>query len=230
MIDEYGIFFDMDGVTIRLPINPDQFSIKTKSSNKTYELVNIGEINILRDIPLRDISFKSLLPDSPDYPYVVTKNEFQYPKFYLDKFREYKQNKKPVRLIIIRKTNNASTDFSTNMLVSIEDFEENEEAGSFGWWNFSISLKEYKEYSSKKISLKSSPVQNTQTAIQKNVERPTTKTPPKTYKIKDGDTLWAIAKKELNNGSKYTEIAKLNNIPNPSVISVGKIIKLPALA
>lgn len=230
MNDEYGIFFDLEGVTIRLPMNPSEFSIKTKSSNKTYELVKIGEINILRDIPLRDISFKALLPDNPDYPWVVTKNNFEYPIFYLKKFREYKENKKPVRFIITRKTNNLNVDFSTNMLVSIEDFEEKESAGSLGWWEYTINLKEYREYSSKKVSIQESPVFKIQTAIQIEPERPTTKTPPKTYTVKSGDTLWAICKRELNDGSRYPEVVKLNNIPNANLIYPDQKINLPDLA
>lgn len=42
-----------------------------------------------------------------------------------------------------------------------------------------------------------------------------------------GDTLWAIAKKYLGDGSRYPEIAKYNNIANPNVIFNGQKIKIP---
>ena len=226
MTDEYGIFFDMEGVTIRLPVNPSEFSIKTKSSNKTYELVNIGEISIIKDIPLRDVSFKSFFPESPNYPWVVTKNQFKYPSFYLNKFKEYKESKKPVRFIITRKGNNVKT----NMLVTIEDFTETETAGTLGQWDYSINLKEYREYSSKKLVVQKSSISSAKVEIiSTQDERPTTKVPPKQYTVKSGDTLWVIAKKELNNGSRYTEIASLNNISNPNLIYVDQVLILPDL-
>lgn len=46
------------------------------------------------------------------------------------------------------------------------------------------------------------------------------------YTIKKGDTLWKIAKKYYGNGSKYTEIAKLNSISNPDKIKVGQKIRV----
>lgn len=229
MNEDYGIFFDLEGVTIRLPVNPSELSIKTKSSNKTYELVNLGEINIPRSVPLCDISFKSFLPNNPDYPFVVTKNDFKYPKFYIDKFAEYKTKRKPVSFTIARQSNVSSADFSTNMLVTIEDFEVTEKAGALGEWNYTIHLKEYREFSSKKINIQESPTQNTQTAIETQSQRPLTKTPEKQYIVKSGDTLWIIAKRELNNGSRYSEIAKLNNLNNPNLISEGQKLKLPEL-
>ena len=53
-----------------------------------------------------------------------------------------------------------------------------------------------------------------------------TKEPPKTYIVKNGDTLWKIAKLQLNNGSRYKEIAELNNISDVNKIYPGMILKL----
>ena len=47
-----------------------------------------------------------------------------------------------------------------------------------------------------------------------------------TYTVKKGDSLWKIAKECLGNGSKYTEIATLNNIKG-NFIYAGQILKLP---
>jgi len=49
----------------------------------------------------------------------------------------------------------------------------------------------------------------------------------KTYKVKPKDSLWKIAQKELGNGSKYPQIAKLNGISNPNKLKVGQVLKLP---
>lgn len=47
-----------------------------------------------------------------------------------------------------------------------------------------------------------------------------------TYTVKKGDSLWNIAKAYLGNGSKYTEIVKLNNIKN-NFIYAGLTLKIP---
>ena len=47
------------------------------------------------------------------------------------------------------------------------------------------------------------------------------------YTVKAGDTLWAIAKHFYGDGSKYTEIAKANNISNPDIIYAGQKLLIP---
>lgn len=50
-----------------------------------------------------------------------------------------------------------------------------------------------------------------------------------TYTVQSGDTLWAIAKKFLGDGSKYTEIYNANSdvVSNPNVLKVGTVLKIP---
>ena len=47
-----------------------------------------------------------------------------------------------------------------------------------------------------------------------------------TYTVKKSDTLWAIAASKLGSGTKYQELAKWNNIPNPNLIYVGQVLTL----
>ena len=47
-----------------------------------------------------------------------------------------------------------------------------------------------------------------------------------THTVVKGDTLWDIAVKYLGSGNKYTQLAKINNIPSPYIIHVGQVIKL----
>lgn len=44
--------------------------------------------------------------------------------------------------------------------------------------------------------------------------------------VEKGDTLWYIAEKFLGSGSKYKQLAAINNIPNPDLIYVGQVVKL----
>eukprot|EP00831_Metopus_contortus_P080243 TRINITY_DN8170_c0_g1_i5.p3 TRINITY_DN8170_c0_g1~~TRINITY_DN8170_c0_g1_i5.p3 ORF type:complete len:179 (-),score=25.07 TRINITY_DN8170_c0_g1_i5:343-879(-) len=95
----------------------------------------------------------------------------------------------------------------------------------------SVKLKQYKDYATKVVSI---PVTNTMASTSNKVifipateSRPPGNQPSnKTYTVKKGDCLWNICKQYLGNGSKYNEIAKLNNISNPNLIYPGQVIKL----
>ncbi|MDX3555174.1 peptidoglycan recognition protein family protein [Streptomyces europaeiscabiei] len=47
------------------------------------------------------------------------------------------------------------------------------------------------------------------------------------YTVRSGDTLWSIAKQQLGNGSRYTEITELNGLKS-DVLTPGQKLKLPA--
>jgi LysM repeat protein len=53
---------------------------------------------------------------------------------------------------------------------------------------------------------------------------PSTTPRPKTYKVRAGDTLTAIA---VRFGTTVAELSTLNNIANPSLIRVGQVLRLP---
>lgn len=51
------------------------------------------------------------------------------------------------------------------------------------------------------------------------------------YIVRDGDTLWRIAAKQLGNASRYKEISKLNTdvLKNDNDLTIGMRLSLPAL-
>jgi LysM repeat protein len=48
-----------------------------------------------------------------------------------------------------------------------------------------------------------------------------------TYEVQPGDSLSIIARDILGDVSRWPEIAALNNIPDPYVIRVGQLLRLP---
>lgn len=48
----------------------------------------------------------------------------------------------------------------------------------------------------------------------------------RTYTVKNGDSLWAIAAKQLGNGSRYKEIKSLNGLTSDTIYA-GQVLKLP---
>ena len=53
---------------------------------------------------------------------------------------------------------------------------------------------------------------------------------PGKYTVKDGDTLFKIADQYYQDGYKYTEIAKANNLTNPDQIDTGQVLEIPKVS
>lgn len=219
--------FFVDGV--QFPVAPAELSTRINGRNETIDLMNEGEVNVIKKPGLTDIDFEVLLPNVK-YPFAVYPNGFQPAAFYLDKLEKLKISDKPFQFIVNRMMPNGKLLFDTNMTVTIEDYEIMESAENGFDITVSIQLKQYRAYGNKRIVVQPTTQATSSTTTQKAVveqKRPTTdKKTPKTYTVKKGDSLWAICKKELGDGSKYPEIAKLNNISNPHVIKEGQVIKL----
>ena len=239
--------FYLDGV--QLPVTPAKFQQKINGKNKTVTLINDGEINIIKSPGLTDISFEVLLPNVK-YPFANYNGEFKGAEYYLLHLKSLKKSLNPFPFGITRIKPNGDYLYGTSMLVSLEDYTIIEDAEKYGFdVGVSISLKEYRDYYTKVLSVKdknntntlsSSGITNTSGAsasyqagtanvskvatIEQN--RVSNKVTASTHTVKNGETLWAICQKELGDGSKYAEIAKLNNISNPNLIRVGQVIKL----
>lgn len=52
---------------------------------------------------------------------------------------------------------------------------------------------------------------------------------PGKYTIKEGDTLFTIAEKYYQDGYKYTEIAKANNLTDVNTIEKGQVLEIPKI-
>ncbi|NLY46763.1 MAG: LysM peptidoglycan-binding domain-containing protein [Tissierella sp.] len=205
-----------------LPIPPPNLTFKVANKNKVVEILNIGDVNILKSPGLSEFNFKILLPGQI-LPFAIYTDGFKNPKYFTDKFEIYKVEKKPVRFIVSRVAPWGDPLFDSNMLVSLEDYTIEEKAGEVGDIYVEIRLKQYKEYKTKVVEIKE--IAEKKAIVTVKEERPT-KAPATSYTVEAGDTLWAIAKKQLNDGSKYTEIAKLNNISNPNLIQPGQVLRL----
>lgn len=214
----YSFYID----SVQLPIAPSKLNIKIKNQNKTLNLINDGEVNILKKAGLTEISFDGRFPQTK-YPYAIYPNGFKSAEFFLNKLESLKQSQEPFQFIVSRTTPGGNLLFDTNIRVSIEDYEMKENAEDGLDVTVSIKLKQYKDYGLKNPVAKFT---ENKTILSVTNTRTVTKTISKTYIIKEGDKLWNICKKELGNGAKYAEIATLNNIANANLIYPGQVIRL----
>lgn len=218
----YQFYFKQGIEQISIPIAPAELTTKVGNSNKTVQILNIGEVTLLKSIGLREFQFTLLLPGSP-FGGLQTKLTWKDPIFYLNKFREYKKSKKPVSLIIFRELADGTQLFDGNIEVSFEDYIVKEKAGEQGDFWVEIRLKEYRKISSTPYKLQNEQGKNVLTVSGMPREN---KEVPKTYTVKPGDNLWKISKTVLNDGNKFSEIAKFNGISNPDEIFPGQVLKL----
>lgn len=197
------------------PVTPGKLQININGNNKVITLVNEGEVNLTKSAGLSDISTEVLLPALMEYPFAVYPNGFKNPSYYLEKLETWKQKKKPVVFKMLRTSpDGRKLLWDTNMPVTIEDYQIIEDAEEQGLdVTVKISMKEYREWGAKKLVIKKSKkTSNTQPQKKAAVKKKTRKTKDtaKTYTVKKGDTLISIAKKQLNNASKWKSIYTLN--------------------
>ena len=208
----------------QLPIPPEKMITTSYNTNKKYETIGMGEINIIKGIGLREIFMTIMLPNDLSLPFVQPKYVpnaiIGKPIVYLGKFREFKADKKPIQLLITRILPNGEEIFKGNLTVTLEEYTVYENAGEEGDFLVDLTFKEYINIKEKNLT----PANGTNNYVV-NTNR-TSKDKPKTYVVKSGDTLWKIAKRELNDETKYKYIMDINNISNPKNLKVGTVLKL----
>lgn len=223
-MSKYAMFFDKDSTTYRLPTNPEELEISTVQASEKYEILKSGQIVVPSHMELNTYKFTVELPKEP-YHYVETPNKFKKADYYLNLFKKWREELKPIRFIA---SNGIGDDINT--LVLIEELGIVERAGEEGDKHVSFSLIEYKEFGKKTVVVKKVATNRPGNATKKPAPAP--KTNPKnkgTYVIKRGDTLWAISKKYYGKGSQYPKIynANRNIIKNPNLIYPGQKLVIP---
>ncbi|MDY6680370.1 peptidoglycan-binding protein, partial [Clostridioides difficile] len=137
--------FYLDGV--QLPITPGKLEIKTTNKNKTVDLINDGEVNILKTPGLSEISFEAEFTHNK-LPFC--RGAFRDVQFFLSKLELLKTDCKPFQFIVSRQLGNKVL-FNTNRKVSLEEYNIVEDADNGSDFKVAIKLKQYRDYSTKKL-------------------------------------------------------------------------------
>ncbi len=211
-----------------LPVTPSKLTTKINNQNKTYNLIDDGEINILKSAGLTEIEFDCLLPNV-HYPFAVYKDGFQTADVFLNQIEKLKTDLKPFQFIVVRNKFDGNSLFNTNMKVSLESYTIKEDAETEGVnINVNIKLKQYREFSTKtcNITIKK---QATLSNTRETTNSPEPKNQNQYYTVVKGDCLWSIAKKFYGDGSKYGMIYNANKdkIKNPNLIYPGQVLLIP---
>lgn len=205
---------------VPLPVTPGRLQIKTKNQNKTINLINEGEVNLLKSPGLREITFDAMIPQVR-YPFAYYNLGFLNAPFFLQHFEKLKADKKPFQFIVVRILPRGLPTFTTNIKVGLEEYAILEDANNGQDLTVNIKLKEYKNFGTKIFDYDP----ETETATIKITRSTDTAPDIKTYVAKAGDTLWSVAKQFLGDGGKYLDLMRLNKLNN-NTLEPGQVIRV----
>lgn len=220
--------FNNRGIVFELPVLPEEIEISGEGNGETYNITELGQINVIKAPVLKTIHFESFFPAIPPggkVPNYVSSANWGQPADYIQYIESWMNKKKPIRFIF------TSFGLKINLAMSIEIFNYKEVAGRPGDFEYELELKEYVFYAAKKVTLKTTPTASgTKTTTKKEpAKRADERAKPKTVTVKSGDTLMKIAKRELGDGGRWKEIQKLNGLTDAQLktLKVGSVLKLP---
>lgn len=154
--------------TLNLPIAPAKIETKIYNKNETVELIDGGDINVLKSAGLTEVSFEFMIP-SQNYPFsgsslmgAVTNmlgslGTSVNSSVILGQLEDLKVNKKPFQFIVVRTMDGSgllgvlkSVAFSaTNLKMALEDYTIIDDAENGMDLMVQVRLKQYRDYSTK---------------------------------------------------------------------------------
>ena len=224
----YYFFID----TMMLPVPPPKMNIKVNNKNKTINLINEGEVNIIKEPGLTEINFDARLPNSK-YPFAnydtsltdsVTDSltnsflgssfSFKKADYFLDNFKTSKNTKSPIRLIISRMSPSYLMLFDTNMLVTLEDYQVNEDAKEGFDIIVPLKFKQYKPYGTKECEV-TTDKDGVQHLTVKETRTAKDVVTSKAYKVRNEQTIWEVCKSISGGSLDWRSVMIKNGITNP---------------
>jgi len=203
-----------DGSRIHLPVNPERITAQTESKIQTFEVINLGDVALPRGITPARLSWESFFPGEARKDAIFVR-EWQDPKSLVGTISGWRRNNTKVRLLV--------TETPLNLDCYIETFEHTW-GGGYGDAQYRIELVEAREL----LVVAEGEARQATTAAGVALARPAPP-PPKTYTVKPGDSLWAIAKKTLGDGSKWRDIYNANVSvigKDPNVLKPGQVLRI----
>lgn len=196
--------------SIQLPVKPSEYNIAVSQRNTVVNVVQIGDINLLGNSGLREISLSSFFPANQyNFSNTVSSNPLEYVKL----IEGWRESNAPIRVIITG---------TLNMTCTIESFTYGERDATRDIY-YTLALKEYKV---PRIGV----LRGAMVGVASDrVTQPSNTNSGRTYTVKKGDCLWNIAKQFYGNGAEHTKIYNANKdkISNPDKIYVGQVLIIP---
>lgn len=147
---DYSIFISGSSGNMRLPVNPEEYTIRYPDDHVIYNVLDIGEVIQPRLPGLRVIEWEGYLPGNLSQPEVVSDVE---PDDFIDAITGYMKKQTKVRFIASRVQESGRYIFDTNIKVVVTNFEQTERGGETGDFYYLIQLTEYKDFTAELVAL-----------------------------------------------------------------------------
>lgn len=189
-----------------LLVNPSEISLALPMRTLRFDLIQDGEIEMLKGLNLAKITMKGILRQGTQQKDADTAIQET-----IEKWESRMRSNEPVRLIY------TGQKWDLNMLCTIKNIEFYEIGGTFDV-EYTMKLHEWKNIDIRMAA-----------AETKRKKETANQTASKMYSVKQGDTLSHIAKSLLGDSSRWRELYDLNRdiLSNPNRISVGQNLILP---
>ncbi len=198
-----------------MPVAPSKIDITAQNKNTKLDLINGGELTLLKQSGNTEYKFTLLLP-AKEYAFTTYSGIFLYPSYFQEIITDLKNRKSSFYFTV---TDSSSRKY-INTSVSLEDYAFSE--NSVGDISATITLKKYVHYSTKAISVSDKIIKPAPVTPEKEPDRETITPPTQVYDqytIKSGDNLIFIARRFYGNDNKWIDIYNLNKELLDSVAS-----------
>lgn len=189
-----------NGRKFRFPSIPQSVSFTSATQYASYNILDLGAVAIPNGKELRTVSWEGMFYGQARKDILSLKSWIE-PKECQTVLSQWRDAGTVLRLVI--------SETPINMDVTISSFPVNY-AGGFGDYSYNI---EFKEYINPTVTVTKQKVSQSSSSGQTKRNS----TLPRTYTIKDKDTLWALAIRYYGNGAKYTKIYDANKSTIESV-------------
>ena len=216
------------GTRIALPLPPEAVKCKAEGKFITYNIISVGEVKLPNGEKLVKFSWSGRLPGaSMRHMRMVSAADWRSPKEIQGIFSMWRRYGKKLRLLVTGTTINHDVYLDS---YTVENSKKDTVEYSI---SFSVA-KDILVYTTEELNIENTTEKDTTATTNERAASSgaAASTPQNTtYTVKAGDTLWAIAKQFLGNGSRYPEIYELNKAiigPDPNLIHAGQVFAIPA--
>lgn len=209
-----------DGSRIHFPVNPERVTCETGNRVQTFDVISLGTIALPRGwVPVKFI-FEGFFPGEARREAFYVK-DWRPPKELIGQLSLWRNQGTKLRLLV------TETPINHDVYFDGEGSLQHEWRGGHGDCWYSIRLVQARDL----VVLAEGERQTQQAApgaAQQVPARPAPP-PPKVYTVKPGDSLWAIARRLLGDGSRWREIYEANKGvigPDPNLIYPGQELRI----
>jgi len=207
-----------DGSRLHFPVNPERITCDTGNRILTFDVIALGEISLPRGRVPTVFSFEGFFPGEARKNDPMVKS-WRSPKELAGILSLWRNEGTKLRLLV------TETPINHDVYFDGDGSFKHEWRGGHGDCWYSLRFIEAREM----VIMAETEIRQAPTMVSSTATSRPAPSTPKTYTVKPGDTLWAIAKKTLGDGGRWREIYNNNtNVigKDPNLIFPGQVLRI----